>query len=233
MNTIYSFSDEENSIINYYRNILVIKKGNYRRCRIVKIKKELFLYAPSSFSENTINACILKNHEEIAKKAYFCYSFANRYTLYNDKILYLGRYYDFILKPAFNKYNKIDNDNLIIYSGINLLNKNNLEQFYKEQCNHIFPSRVYMYSEQNHIKISNVKAVKYKSVWGCCTYSKGIIKLNTKLILAPVGTIDSVICHELAHIKHPDHSKEFYNYLTSIYPEYYKDHLWLNYFMPV
>ena len=79
----------------------------------------------------------------------------------------------------------------------------------------------------------NIKAVKtgaFKSYWGSC--SAGIIKLNERLVLSPPNTIDSIIYHELAHILVPNHSKDFYTVLEKIYPAYYKDHIWLNLFIP-
>lgn len=56
-----------------------------------------------------------------------------------------------------------------------------------------------------------------KKRWGSCSI-KGTILLNTELIKASKICIEYVILHELCHLIHPNHSKEFYNLLTEIFP---------------
>ena len=69
-------------------------------------------------------------------------------------------------------------------------------------------------------------------MWGACCSNKTIM-LNEKLILSPIYTIDAVICHELAHMLQPNHSKDFYQTLENMYPDYYKDYIWLNIYMKI
>lgn len=51
--------------------------------------------------------------------------------------------------------------------------------------------------------------------WGSLTL-KGKIILNQDLIRADSGCIDYVITHELCHLKHPNHSKKFYSFLSQM-----------------
>jgi predicted metal-dependent hydrolase len=55
--------------------------------------------------------------------------------------------------------------------------------------------------------------------WGSLT-AAGKISLNRDLIRAPYICIDYVITHELCHLKHPDHSKNFYDFLSSVMPDW-------------
>ena len=43
-----------------------------------------------------------------------------------------------------------------------------------------------------------------------------IVVLNPDLIRAPIGCIDYVITHELAHLIHPNHSADFYELLDTV-----------------
>lgn len=45
--------------------------------------------------------------------------------------------------------------------------------------------------------------------WGSCT-KRGDIYLNPELIQAPPSCIDYVVTHELCHMVHPNHGREFY-----------------------
>ncbi len=51
---------------------------------------------------------------------------------------------------------------------------------------------------------------------------KGTLTLNTDLVKAPKGCIDYVVIHELCHLKHHDHSPEFYKLLDSVIPGWEK-----------
>ncbi|QQK80724.1 M48 family metallopeptidase [Salicibibacter cibi] len=62
--------------------------------------------------------------------------------------------------------------------------------------------------------------------WGSCT-KEGAIYLNWKIVMAPVSVLDYVIVHELSHLKYADHSKNFWNTVHSILPDYEKRKEWL------
>ena len=237
MADIYSFTEEEKETINYLKQIVTVKYGSCKNFKFKiekyifqkKIYKTVILYAPQSFNENTVEAYILKNKDIIYKLAYHCF-YPKKTKIPHDKILYLGRLYNFKLKPEIHNTYNIDEENLIIYAGKNLLNRENLIKFYHKQASYIFPARVSMCAEKIKLNIKAVKTGVFKTYWGSC--GAGIIKLNERLVLSPLNTIDSIIYHELAHILVPNHSKEFYTVLEKIYPSYYKDHIWLTLFMP-
>lgn len=58
------------------------------------------------------------------------------------------------------------------------------------------------------------------SRWGSCRPSKGSITLNSKLIEAPIKTIEYVVVHEFAHFIHPNHSKNFYTLVEEVMPDW-------------
>jgi predicted metal-dependent hydrolase len=62
--------------------------------------------------------------------------------------------------------------------------------------------------------------------WGSCT-PKGSILLNWRIFLAPVSMIDYVLAHELTHLKHMNHGKEFWDTLAMLLPDYENRKEWL------
>lgn len=54
--------------------------------------------------------------------------------------------------------------------------------------------------------------------WGSCTPA-GNILLNWRIFLAPTSIIDFVLVHELVHLKHMDHSKEYWENLRILLPD--------------
>lgn len=63
-----------------------------------------------------------------------------------------------------------------------------------------------------------VKLANQKTKWGVCTH-KGVI-LNFRLAMAPISIIEYVIVHELCHLVHPNHSKQFWNLVEEMLPDY-------------
>lgn len=55
--------------------------------------------------------------------------------------------------------------------------------------------------------------------WGSCT-PNGVIFLNPDLIKLPSHCIEYTIMHELCHLKHADHSKEYYFFLDTVMPDW-------------
>ena len=68
-------------------------------------------------------------------------------------------------------------------------------------------------------KIKEIKLRKTKSKWGHCT-STGVIQYNWLIMLAPYSIIDYMITHEICHLIHMDHSKQYWDLVASICPNY-------------
>jgi predicted metal-dependent hydrolase len=62
---------------------------------------------------------------------------------------------------------------------------------------------------------------RMKNRWGSCT-PQGKVILNPDIIKAPGKSIDYVIIHELCHLIHPTHSKEFYALQSKMMPDWEK-----------
>lgn len=62
---------------------------------------------------------------------------------------------------------------------------------------------------------------RMKTRWGSLS-KKGTLTLNVDLIRSPLECIEYVITHELCHLKYYDHSKEFYQLLEKVMPDWEK-----------
>jgi predicted metal-dependent hydrolase len=58
-----------------------------------------------------------------------------------------------------------------------------------------------------------------KTCWGSCSPT-GKLTLNVDLIRAPRACIDYVILHEICHLRHPNHTREFYKLLSLVVPDW-------------
>lgn len=48
----------------------------------------------------------------------------------------------------------------------------------------------------------------------------GRIRVNWRIVMAPMSLVDYVVAHELCHLIRPDHSPAFWKLLRTILPDY-------------
>lgn len=92
-----------------------------------------------------------------------------------------------------------------------------------EQCHAVFSeilSEIYPIFQKYGIPMPALRIRNMETRWGSCLAQKGIITLNKRLLEAPRHCIEYVVMHELCHFLHPDHSKRFYTFLTTLMPDW-------------
>ena len=75
---------------------------------------------------------------------------------------------------------------------------------------------VRQYCERAGLPPAEVRLSRAKRRWGSCS-SKGVLRLNWRLVQAPDFVRRSVVAHEVAHLVHFDHSPAFHALLDTIY----------------
>jgi len=77
------------------------------------------------------------------------------------------------------------------------------------------PARVEELSVLNGLSYSGVRVRKMNSRWGSCS-AKNSINLNSWLVMLPPHLVDYVILHELAHTRHRDHGRRFWELMDQL-----------------
>jgi predicted metal-dependent hydrolase len=72
----------------------------------------------------------------------------------------------------------------------------------------------------------SLKIKTQKSRWGSCGPHNDL-NLNWLLLLAPPEVFEYVVIHELCHIKHKNHSQDFWQLVGKHYPDYQQQRQWL------
>lgn len=87
-------------------------------------------------------------------------------------------------------------------------------------------NRVSFFADEMQLAFGRVCIKHQKTRWGSCS-GKGNLNFNCLLMLCPLEVIDYVIIHELCHIKHHNHSKNFWDEVEKYMPEYKTHRKWL------
>lgn len=94
-----------------------------------------------------------------------------------------------------------------------------LQSFYKAHAKNYLLKRTEVLSQQTNLIPKQVKISNAKKRWGSCS-GKNNINLSCYLTKLPFEVIDYVIIHELCHIKHKNHSRDFWNEVTKHCPDF-------------
>jgi predicted metal-dependent hydrolase len=104
--------------------------------------------------------------------------------------------------------------------------KKELKLFYRSLSERILKERTLIESKKMNLKVKAIKVRSYKNRWGSCS-SNGDISYNWKLIMAPEKIIDYVIIHELCHLIHFNHSRDYWEEVSKKIPNYKECREWL------
>lgn len=87
------------------------------------------------------------------------------------------------------------------------------------QAKDIIPKRVDYFSSIMNIYPTGIKITKAKKRFGSCN-QKNSLCFSCFLMQYPLEAVDYVVVHELAHIRHHNHSAEFYSLIRRYMPDY-------------
>lgn len=104
--------------------------------------------------------------------------------------------------------------------------KLHLIAWYKTQALTKIIERVSYYADSTGLKYKVIKLTSAKRSWGSCSY-KGSLRVNWRLIMAPPSILDYVVVHELVHLVEKNHSRQFWDKVRTILPDYKEQKSWL------
>jgi len=94
-----------------------------------------------------------------------------------------------------------------------------INQFYKQEAQRIIPEMAEQYARSMQLFPSRISFRKARSRWGSCS-STNALSFNYLMMKLPLSVIQYIVVHELSHIKHKHHQKEFWNLVEIHLPDY-------------
>lgn len=95
--------------------------------------------------------------------------------------------------------------------------KTKVVKWYRSQALAHFAERVALYAARLNVPVPPLSLSNAATRWGSCN-ARGEVRLNWRLIKAAPALIDYVVAHELAHLKHLDHSPAFWHTVERLFP---------------
>lgn len=96
--------------------------------------------------------------------------------------------------------------------------KDAVQAWLMRQAKRVFEERVAIFAERLGVRVTRMALSSAQTRWGSAS-ADGSIRLNWRLIHFALPTIDYVVAHELAHLRHMDHSPRFWDVVRSVIPD--------------
>ncbi|GMQ56426.1 M48 family metallopeptidase [Vallitalea sediminicola] len=104
--------------------------------------------------------------------------------------------------------------------------KNAMEKWYRIKTLDKVLDKVTYFQKYFDIEPKDIKVKEQKKRWASCT-AKRELMFNWRCSMAPSWVFDYIVVHEMCHMVYMNHSKEFWDLLERIMPDYEKKRDWL------
>lgn len=206
----------------------IIRSNRRTLALIIETDGSLTVRAPHRLSQQEIDqflaekqAWIQEKQQLAAKHALPAHQFDS-----SDRFAYLGTEYGLRL---------VDNPThpLSLIDGSFLLDRRKtgrareiFTSWYRAQARSVFTERLSFQTNKHAFKYAKLRISSARTRWGSCSSLK-TITLTWRLVMAPLPIVDYVIIHELAHLEFPNHSRQFWERVEQLCPEYRLHRRWL------
>lgn len=83
------------------------------------------------------------------------------------------------------------------------------------------------HGEPNGLKPKGIAIKEQKHLWGSCGRDR-VVNLNWHLIFAPRTVLEYAVVHELCHLRHRTHDRDFWGLVGTILPDWEARKAWLD-----
>lgn len=76
------------------------------------------------------------------------------------------------------------------------------------------------------VSVKSVRVTSAQRRWGSCS-SRGSINFSYRLAQTPPLVQQYLAVHEVSHLRHPNHSRDFWDFVERLMPDYHEAERWL------
>ena len=172
---------------------------------------EISLSIPLRAKENHILEFLEKNLEWLRKTS--AKIKAKNSAKNENQVEFLGGSYELIIDK------KASGVSIELFS-IKAASKADFRRFCDEKAKELLNASIARFAPLIARPINHISFKHMRTRWGSCNKAKGYINLNLDLITKKKEFIEYVVLHELAHLVHANHSKDFYALISKHMPDY-------------
>ncbi len=187
----------------------------------------VLLVAPERFPTSRLDALVRRKAPWIAQRLRHVRSHdpppAPREFVSGESVLYLGRHYRLKVHSGETDAAKLRGGWLYVPApdGVERTThvRATLVAWFRRHAAERLPERVEAWRAKAGVAMPHVVIANQQKRWGSCDRS-GTIRLNWRIIQAPMRLVDYVVVHELVHLLHRGHGRDYWQAVGRVLPDY-------------
>ncbi len=132
------------------------------------------------------------------------------------RLLLLGNFYTLFV--GFEKKVRLDNERKILYLPIDKP-RERLVKWLKDNAKRIFAEVTENKAREMGVTVKSISVTSAKTRWGSCSADNSL-RYSFRLLYMEKDLVEYVIVHELAHIRHKNHSPAFWREVEKFVPNW-------------
>ena len=210
-----------------------IKRSKRRKTITVNIERDgsVNAVAPIDCNDETIRKELEAREylicKHIANRKAVNKAYINRNFVNGQAFLFMGKSYNLLISETARKSLEIVDDKFVLNERCLPKAKETFIKFYKKQGLPYLQERIDYFSKLVGRAPTSIRLIELGGHWASCT-PQHTINFHWKCIMAKPEIIDYLIVHELTHLKYPQHTRQFWDSVFSVMPNYKEYENWLH-----
>ena len=190
---------------------------------------ELVIAAPEDCPEAVMEDFVREKrfwiYSKLAEKELLDQPVAAKEMVSGEGFLYLGHSYRLLLVDEQDVPLKLGKGRFRLRRSDAGAGRFHFERWYRGHAKPWIRRRVAGLAPRLGVEVLGVRVRDLGFRWGSC--KGGVVNFHWAVILLPARIVDYVIVHELAHLREPHHTPEFWRCVERALPDYERRRAWL------
>ena len=185
------------------------------------------LLAPEHLSPDELDGIVARRAEWIVRRLRHAESHgplpSPREFVSGESVRYLGRHYRLKVQPHASGETKLHGGWLHVPAPEGAQQTVQIRDavitWFRRHAARRLPERVAAWRTKAGVPLPPVIVSNQQKRWGSCDRN-GAIRLNWRIIQAPMRLVDYVVVHELVHLRHRGHGRDYWQAVGRVMPDY-------------
>jgi predicted metal-dependent hydrolase len=209
-----------------------VRRSDRRRALEITVDRggELILSAPPRVPDARLRDFVQRKrmwvYKQLARRDALASHAPRKAFVDGEGFAYLGRSYRLRLVPDADAAVKLHGGRFVMPKALASDGRDHLIRWYSERARPWLWAKVQGYADRMEVKPTGLRVQDLGYRWGSCGKGK-VLHFHWKTILLPAPIAEYVVVHELAHLRAPHHTPEFWRRVERAMPDFERCKTWL------